>query len=54
MLLYLSVPNRNMVSFDEQDNLSDVLLKDKPEKYKYNPYAMYSEDVLRSCIHKNR
>src|SRR4051794_18074248 len=30
----------------KQDNLSDVLLKDNPEKYKYNPYAIYSEDVL--------
>jgi hypothetical protein len=31
----------------KQDNLSDdVLLKDNPEKYKYNPYAIYSEGVL--------
>ena len=30
----------------KQDNLSDVLLEDNPEKYKYNPYTIYSEDVL--------
>jgi len=30
----------------KQDDLSDVLLKDNPEKYKYNPYLTYSEGVL--------
>ena len=38
----------------KQDNLPDVLLKDNPEKYKYNPYTIYSEGVLVSCIHKKR
>ena len=35
-----------MVRLIKQDNLPDVFLKDNPEKYKYNPYTIYSEGVL--------
>ena len=30
----------------KQESLSAVLLKDRPEKYKYKPYPIYSEGVL--------
>ena len=36
-----------MISFNKtRISLSDVLLKERPEKYKYNPYPTYSEGVL--------
>ncbi len=30
----------------KQDSLSDALLNDNPEKYRYKPYLMYDEGVL--------
>ncbi|HSA75734.1 MAG TPA: hypothetical protein VLE21_06055 [Candidatus Nitrosocosmicus sp.] len=35
-----------MISLYKHDNLSETLLKDNPEKYKYSPEHTYSEGVL--------